>query len=408
MMKEKILYVWFQTALGICNRLSGEILSRFGSIAEVYNCNDFSFIGEKYEKYINRLENKDTSQAFEILKRCESLGIQITGYYDLLYPKSLRKIKSPPAVLYSIGNFKNLNDTPCVAIVGTRKMTDYGKNITESFAYNFSKSGAFVISGLAKGVDTAAHRGAVMADGYTVAVLGNPIGDVYPKENVRAFETLYKRGLVISEMYPGCPRTRGDFPNRNRIISGISDCVVVAEAGENSGALITAKHALEQGKPVYAVPGAIGAENAGTNKLIKTGVPAVTEAFDVLSPLSLEYPEKIKFYNPEVTSKLRSYGNVQNKKPKREEIVKIIMTENEEAKTGKDEFIKENMADGSVSQKIINALKDSKPMTADEIAEDIGADISTVMTELTFLEIDGTVIASAGSRFTLSKLYEQQ
>lgn len=309
-MKDEILYIWFQQAVGIYSRLPSEIFPRFNSISEVYECDDFSFLGEKREKYITRLEAKNISPAFEVMKRCQTMGVGITGYYDELYPSSLRKIQNPPVALYSIGKFKNLNDVPCIAIVGTRKMTDYGRETAENFAYNFSKSGAVVVSGLAKGVDTAAHRGAVMADGYTVAVLGNPIGDIYPKENKKAFEKLYECGLVVSELYPGAPRTKADFPNRNRIISGISDVVVIAEAGANSGALITAKHALEQGKGIFAVPGSIGAENAGTNQLIKQGVPIATDPNDVLSSLSLEYPEKIHFYEPSVTANLRSYGTV--------------------------------------------------------------------------------------------------
>lgn len=397
-MKNTILYIWFQLAVGICNRLAGEILAKFDNILDVYNCDDFGFLGEKYEKYIKRLENKDTANAFEVLKRCENLGVRVTGYYDDLYPEALRRIKIPPAVLYSIGNFKDLNNVPCVAIVGTRKISDYGRTVAENFSYTLSKSGAYIISGLAKGIDTAAHRGAVMADGYTIAVLGNPIGDVYPKENLRAFETLYERGLVISEMYPGCPRTRGDFPNRNRIISGLSDVVVIAEAGEGSGALITARHAIEQGRLLFAVPGAIGADNAGTNQLIKTGVPAATEPQDILSPLAMQYPEVVHSYIPAVTSKLRSYGNAE--KPK----VKII----KETQTPSfDEVSPEtpkNDLSGSVSEKIISELNKNKPMTADEIVAKTGLSVSEVMTELTLMEIDGSVIASVGGRYTVRRI----
>lgn len=402
-MKNTILYIWFQLSVGICNRLTRDILHRFESITEVYNCDDFSFLGEKREKYIKRLENKDTADAFEIMKRCESKGIKVTGYYDELYPASLRDIDAPPAVLYSIGNFRDLNSNPCIAVVGTRKMSDYGKEIAERFAYTFAKSGAFVISGLAKGIDVSAHRGAVMADGYTVGVLGNPIDEIYPKENERAFKTLYERGLVLSELYPNAPRTRADFPNRNRIISAISDALVVAEAGEGSGALITAKHAISQGKPVYAVPGAIGAENAGTNHLIKTGVPVATEAGDVLMPLSLEYPEKIHVYEPSVTAKLRSYGNVSGKKPVR--IPKKFVEPPKPEKTSKSESFEplQEVLSGSASDKISKVLSANGGMCADEICVRTGLTISQVMIELTLMEIDGIVAASAGGRYSVLK-----
>ncbi len=396
-MKNAIYHIWLQTAIGPYSRLAREILPRFESIEALFSCDDFSFLGKTREKYIKRLENKDTSNAFEIAKRCQAVGARVTGYYDVLYPESLRRIEIPPVALYSIGEFRNLNDIPCIAIVGTRKMSDYGKEIAERFAYTFAKSGAYVISGLAKGVDTAAHRGAIMADGYTVAVLGNPIGDVYPKENLKAFETLYKRGLVMSELYPGCPRTKADFPNRNRIISGISDTVVIGEAGENSGALITARHAINQGRHIYAVPGAIGAENAGTNMLIKTGVPVATEPYDVLSELALEYPESMHPYEPSVTEGLRSYGNVINNDKKAEPLVKCIPLASEDA-LDENKNIESNGED-SLSTRIISCLK-GKTLTADEIANAVGGNISEVLSELTIMEISDLIVSSAGGRYS--------
>ncbi len=396
-MKNKILYIWFQQSVGLYSRMARDIFARFGSINDIYNCEDFSFLGDSKEKYIKRLENKDTSSAFEVMKRCQALGVNVTGFYDELYPEKLRNIDSPPAVLYSIGNLRKLNDVPCIAIVGTRKMTDYGREISEKFAYTFAKSGAYVISGLAKGIDTSAHRGAVMADGFTVGVLGNPIGDIYPRENEKAFHTLYQRGLVISELYPGAPRTRADFPNRNRIISGISDAVVIAEAGEHSGALITARHAITQGKSVYAVPGAIGAENAGTNALIKNGVPAATEPYDVLAPLALVYPKTLHPYEPSMTEQLRSYGNSPKAKITTKTADKPPHTEENIT------FAEKETVSGDNAGRILALLKTDTPLSADEISLRLNISVSDVMTELTLMEIDGTVIASAGGRYISSK-----
>lgn len=401
-MKIEALYIWLQQSIGLCNRVAYEVLSRFDSIVDVYNCDDFSFLGENKIKYIKRLESKDVSASLEVLKKCNSKGVRIIGYYDELYPERLKRLDAPPVALYAIGQVRDLDNCPSVAIVGTRKMTDYGRATAERFAYTFAKSGAYVISGLAKGVDTAAHRGAVMADGYTVAVLGVPIGEIYPKENEKAFEVLYERGLVISEMYPGAPRTRADFPNRNRIISGLSDTVVVAEAGANSGALITARYAISQGKTVFAVPGAIGAENAGTNSLIKQGVPIATEPLDVLGPLALEYPKEIHLYEPSLTKNLRSYGNVISQptektgsapSEKREE--KPIW---ETPPTKKEESLS-----GGNATRILDALKGRVPLTADELSARLCIPVSDVMTELTLMEIDGSVIASVGGRYISSK-----
>lgn len=399
-MKNAILYVWLQLAVGLSNRIAREILQSFGSITDIYNCEDFSFLGAEREKVIKRLESKDTANAFEAVKRCEAIGAKITGYYDEYYPACLRNIDSPPIVLYSIGILKNLNEIPRIAVVGTRKMSDYGRNIAESFSYDFAKSGACVVSGLAKGVDTAAHRGAVLAGGYTVAVLGTPIGTVYPAENEKAFKVLYERGLVISEMYPGCPRTRADFPNRNRIISGMSDAVVIAEAGEGSGSLITAQYAISQGKPIFAVPGTIGAENAGTNGLIKKGVPAATSSFDILAPLALEYPSKIKPY--EYAAVPAPISGHKRKAPEPKPEPKPEVDSGEEPPIAQETA--EEALSGGISESIKAVLqKSGKPLSADEISVLTGINITDILTELTMLEIDGSVVASVGGRYSSAK-----
>lgn len=411
-MKDSILYIWLQLSLGICSRLTNEIFPKFGSVAEIYNSLDFSFLGEKRGKYIKRLENKDTSQAFEIFKMCESKGIEITGYYNERYPDSLRQIEACPAVLYSIGDFRNLDKIPCVGIVGTRNMSDYGRRVAEEFASDFAKSGACVVSGLAKGIDVSAHRGAIMANGYTVGVLGTPIGEIYPKENIKAFEALYKNGLVISEHYPKAPKTRADFPNRNRIISALSDALVVVEAGEKSGALITARYATAQGKPVYAVPGALGVESAGTNKLIKNGTPIATEPNDILSPLSLEYPEIIHLSESALTEELHSYGNKGLEEENTVEIIKealpkpefVFSEEDDEENTEQEIILEEpigDFSDGDTESAIISVLSKGTALCADEICSLTGLPVSDVMTELTLMEIQGMVSPSIGGRYSL-------
>ena len=394
-MREIILYSWLQTCIGTASRLASEILPRFSGIDELYQNEDFSFLGAEREKYIERLENKDTGQAFEIAKRVLAVGAHVVGYYDKNYPSRLRGIPDPPAALYVIGELRELSSVPCIAVVGTRKMTEYGKNIAERFAYDFAKSGAAVVSGLAKGIDTAAHRGAIAAGGYTVAVLGNPIGDVYPAENTAAFKTLYERGAVVSEMYPGCPRTRADFPNRNRIISGMCDVTVVAEAGEHSGSLITARHAVSQGRRVYAVPGAVGGANAGTNLLIKRGIPAATEPYDIIGPLLLEYPRTARAYEPSVTERLRSYGmGTPAPEPPRAEPPKKAPAEvpAREIPAARD----------TLSGRMLAALRVGG-MTADELSERLREPISEIMCELTMMEIDGSIISAAVNRYTVRK-----
>ncbi len=387
-----VLNVWFQQALGFYSRLTRDLIARFDSVEDAYFCEDYSFLGESSEKVRKRLESKDVSSAFEVAKRCEAMGVRVTGIFDDDYPDRLRRISAPPAALYSIGDFSRISASPAVAIVGTRNMTDYGRETAENFAYTLSKSGLTVVSGLAKGVDTAAHRGAIRADGFTIGVLGTPIGDIYPKENEKAYRTLYERGLVVSELYPKSPRTRADFPQRNRIISALSDAVIIAEAGEGSGALITARHAIEQGRELFAVPGSIGAENAGTNSLIKQGVSVATDPLDVVSKLMLKYPEGIHTYTPSVTEKLHSWGNV---------ITPKKTAPKKQAPKPTEPIQAEEKLSGTLSERIVAFLRGKNPQSADEIANGVSASISDVMSELTFMELDGLVTPSVGNRFSL-------
>lgn len=420
-MNEGVCYIWLHQAIGICSRISQELLSRFNSVEEVYKCTDFSFLGEKREKYIKRLEEKDASRAYEVYKRCEQIGASITGYYDARYPKRLRDLSDAPVALYSIGEFKDLNRLSSIGVVGTRNMSELGKKNAEEFAYSFAKNGICVVSGLARGIDTAAHRGAVMAGGYTVAVLGTPIGDIYPKENIKAYETLYKRGLVVSEHYPDSPRTRADFPNRNRIISALSDAVVIIEAGEKSGSLITANYAKKQGKPLYALPCSVGENGKGTNMLIKQGAVLVTEPKDVFKPLFASSPEAVKHYEPEATEQLRSYGikgeeaeaSDKSKKcntPKADKpdlsssalpYVPLVEEEKAESATALAPVCEEE--NGNQVQTILALLKGKKPLSADEIAIKTGIPVSEVLATLTIMEIEGEVISSAGGRFISSR-----
>lgn len=407
-MSTEICYIWFQRAIGPYSRLVREILNRFESIEEVYNCEDFSFLGAKREKYIKRLETKDVTDAFEIYKRCESLGVRITGYYSDLYPKKLRSISAPPAVLYSIGEMKNFDRLPCVAMVGSRGATEKGRRITEDLACAMAREGVCIVSGLAKGVDVCAHRGAVRARGFTVAVLGTPIGEVYPKENLKAFETLYERGLVISELYPGAPRTRADFPSRNRIISGLSDAVIVTEAGEKSGALITAKHALDQDRTLYAVPGPVCDECEGSNELIKKGAIAITGPTEVLSPLRVCYPHAFKEASLRETEELKSYGNADTSV--KTDVAPSEATENREKKENREKTEKpcekkdERLSDPIIAEKILAVVTSPRvAVRPEEIMMKTGLTINEVLAELTFMEIDGLVIATPGGRFAATK-----
>jgi DNA processing protein len=214
----------------------------------------------------------------------EKSGVVILTVFDEDYPENLKNIYDPPVILYVKGTIKK-EDSLAVSIVGSRKCTYYGMNMADNIAEKLAFQGVTVVSGLARGIDTAAHKGALKA-GRTIAVLGSGLGNIYPAENKPLSEKIAQNGAVISEFPMLMPPNKTNFPQRNRIISGLSMAVLVVEAANKSGALITADFALEQGRDVFAVPGAAGRlSSAGTNSLIKQGAKLIDSAEDILEEL---------------------------------------------------------------------------------------------------------------------------
>lgn len=210
--------------------------------------------------------------------------------FDRAYPRLLLQIDNAPVVLYYRGDLSVLSK-PAIAVVGSRKMTGYGKLVTESLTEKLVAAGLMIVSGLARGVDTVAHRSAIKAKGKTVAVLGGGLRHIYPSENVSLAKEIEQNGVVLSEFAPDETAYLGNFPARNRIISALSLGVLVTEADLDSGSLITARLALEQGKEVFAVPGQINSDlSRGTISLIKTGAVCVSQVEDILDVLGIVAP----------------------------------------------------------------------------------------------------------------------
>ena len=219
----------------------------------------------------------------KILVQLEALEVNIISFWDQDYPQLLREIHDPPALFYLRGK---LPLKECFAIVGSRRATALGLSLTRELAKTLARHNLCIVSGLARGIDSAAHRGALEATGATIAVLGCGIDRIYPPENGRLFHDILQSNAIISEYPPGTPPLAGHFPGRNRIISGLSRGVLIVEATENSGSLITGDFALEQGRELFAIPGALQNPNSkGTNRLLKDGAQLVTEAEDILSQL---------------------------------------------------------------------------------------------------------------------------
>src|SRR6202171_3551100 len=226
------------------------------------------------------------------LERVREFGATVITAESPLYPRQLREIHAPPIVLYVWGELTE-RDQHAIGIIGSRRTTHYGTESAKKLAYQIAYAGLTVISGLARGIDTAAHQGALAAKGRTIAVIGSGLSNLYPPENRALPEKIRNgNGAIVSEFSMQIQPDRQTFPMRNRIISGWSHGILVVEAGLNSGALITAYHALEQGRSFYAVPGHINAPSAmGSNRLIQQGAKLVMSANDILDDLQVLLPE---------------------------------------------------------------------------------------------------------------------
>lgn len=235
------------------------------------------------QQIVKNIENtrQETNPQTEF-QRIIDQGIQVVSIHDPEYPSSLKEIYHPPVVLYIVGKLPSVE--LAIGVVGTRKISGYGKAVTHSLTAGLVEKGFCIISGLARGVDTVAHQTAIEYKGKTVAVLGGGLNQIFPAENIQlAKKIAHEHGAVISEYHPDAPSLPGNFPARNRIIAGLSQAVLVTEATKDSGSLITAKVALDQGKIVYAVPGPITTlQSEGPHELIRDGATLVRRIEDIL------------------------------------------------------------------------------------------------------------------------------
>ena len=287
-MKDIAKWIWFAEECGTASNEMLRVLEKFGSVDEIYlaNYDDFSY-ADISEHVSEKLSNKSLENAYSIIDRCESLNIGIVTFADDEYPKSLRSLTNPPAVLYYRGKLPSLNRRLCIAAVGTRNMSEYGMRAAYKIAYEVASSGAVVVSGMALGIDSVAASAAIAAKGKTVAVLGCGVDVVYPAEHGKLYSAICENGAVISEFPPLTPPRGFRFPIRNRIISGLSQGTVVIDAALKSGSMITAKNAILQGRDLYAVPSNIDSENSsGTNSLIRDGAQAVLCGRDIIKNYS--------------------------------------------------------------------------------------------------------------------------
>lgn len=288
-MDDKRYWIGFNLIKGIGAVRMQALIQHFGDLELAWKAAPADLVqaglaGKVIERILQARETVDLEKLWE---KIESQGIKVLTWQDESYPNRLKEIDQPPPVLYIRGEYLP-DDLFAVAIVGTRRVTAYGRQITEELSSFLAANGITVISGLARGVDAVAHQSTLRAGGRTIAVLGSGVDKIYPPEHRRLAEDMMERGALVSDYSPGTPPDASNFPPRNRIISGLSLAVVVIEAGETSGALITAEFAAEQGREVFAVPGSILApQSKGTNKLIQKGALPLLSVDDLMQVLDL-------------------------------------------------------------------------------------------------------------------------
>ena len=390
-------WVWLTTLPGLTDHSKLLLLQHFSSPEDIYYADEealWQVEGLKKEQAA-LLNSKSLTAADRILSDCARKDIFLVTMADAMYPDRLRNIYQPPLLLYGKGAMPLFDEEAAVAVVGTRSCTPYGVHCAEKLGYELTQQGAMVVSGMAKGIDGAAMRGALRFGGFTCGVLGGGVDVVYPAENRRLYEDIAATGVLLSEYPPGTEPKGSHFPVRNRIISGLSLGVLVVEAPEKSGALITANTALEQGRDVFAVPGPINADTSrGCNQLIRDGAGLVMEAWDVLDTYQRQFPQKlrpIRAAMPETPRGAEEEAAQAPAKPERQQEKPPAMPVLDLAKEG--------AALTDDQKRILRVLPADRPLLADEAAVMTELPVRRVLSALTMLEIDGHVRRQGAGSF---------
>lgn len=285
-------WIWLATRQNLSRSKQLSLLEYFSTPDAIYSCGRYPQELGLSEIALSSLEDKDLTASKRLIKLCSDRKVRIITLQDTIYPARLRQIPDMPLVLYCKGFLPDLDAQPTVGIVGTRKASQEGLFTARKMGCEIAACGGLVVSGGAAGIDAEALWGALDAGKPAIAVLGNGPDIVYPRSNTTLFEKLVENGCILSEYPPGTKPNPWQFPERNRIISGMSDCTLVVEAPAKSGALITARDALEQGREVFSVPGSVTREScAGSNALLRDGASAACCGWDVLRGYEGRYPD---------------------------------------------------------------------------------------------------------------------
>ena len=376
-------WIWLQHALQVGSSKPRHILESFGSIEDFYRAGprEWGLLGIFTQRELSAMREYPLQEAQAQLAHCVQLGQTVLTPEDGEYPFLLRQIHNPPAVLYVQGELPDFAEVPAISIVGTRKATLVGKRVAHSLGYGLAKGGAVVVSGGALGIDTAAHKGALLAGGKTVCVLGCGIDYPYLAANTSLREAISHSGALLSEYPPGTPALRNHFPIRNRLISGLSVGTVVVEAAEKSGSLLTANNAIHQNRDVFAVPGLVGSRmSQGPNNLLREGMKAVSCANDILEEYLFRFPGKIHL------------------EESAESVMLIKAAPQEQKPTPACRKVPEGLSDDASA--LFQALS-REPRALAELCSEAGVPAARALPALTELELMDCIQGYSGRRYAL-------
>ena len=397
-------WIWLSTLRGVGAATAVKLLDKMGTPENIFFADKDAYLTAGIaDRDAECLSDKSLGKAMSVMDKCKELGIRMLTLGDAEYPERLKNIFDPPVVLYIKGDLPVMDEEAAVAVAGTRSCTPYGIKTSERMGYELARNGCVVVSGLARGIDSAAAKGALRAGGKVVGVLGCGIDIVYPPENRNLFEDVATVGAIISEYPPGTEVSPKFFPARNRILSGISAGVVIIEAPKKSGSLITAARALEQGRDVFAVPAnADSIASEGSNLLIKDGAIPVLSGKDVADEYRHIYPDKLVDgkklipITPKAEEKLIE-DELSDKKQKLKAVKKIIDKKNTEAYD-----LKKREIELTEDEKKICDVIGTECIHVNDIIEKSGIPAGKVLAVLTMLEIKGVVSQETGKTFRLS------
>ena len=414
-----IHWIWFANRPNLSDRGRAEILQHFQDAEDVYFAasDAFSCVDGLTAEALASLQDKDLSQAEQILGECAKKQIHILTWRDAAYPVRLKAIADPPVVLYYKGRLPQFDALPLIAVVGTRDATAYGLTTAKRMGSQIAACGGIVVSGIASGIDGMAMRGALTADMPVVAVLGCGADVIYPRSNRSLYADTERNGCLLTEFPPGTPPAKWNFPRRNRIISGISCGVLVVEAPEKSGALITARQAADQGRDVFVVPGNIDVASCkGSNALMRDGGIPVSSGWDVLSEYVSLFPDKI--HDSSRSSRQMAYPDEVEQLKRETEVPMPKVAETpqipEKRKSKKKKEIDNRQMPpyidaeeplpplSSQEEAIVQLLRGGITLVDDLMAQS-GQNAGSVLATLTMLEIKGIVARLPGKRVELKK-----